>query len=91
MNSLGGWAWFYYVNGFAHALRLFFLPQYEGVTDRINVNGGTTQMTKEAFAAQQLGLAAADKWQAFGAMMAILFVAWLLMLRFYVAINHQKR
>jgi hypothetical protein len=89
VNKLGGWAWFYYVNGFAHALRLFFLPQYEGDKAIIAINGALS--TKEAFAFEQLGLAAADKWQAFGALVAIVFVAWALMVRFHVAINHTRR
>ena len=40
---------FYDANGFAHALRLWFLPQYEGITDTIAVASaaGVTTMTKQ--------------------------------------------
>ena len=86
-----GWKWFYYCSGLAHALRLFLLPQYEGDTLLVPINGGSTFETREAFAEYQLGLAAKDKWQAFGALACIVFVVWALMVIFYVKINHQKR
>ena len=86
-----GWKWFYYCNGFSHALRLFFLPQYEGDNTLVPINGGTSFITKESFAEYQLGLASKDKWQALGALSLIVLVAWVLMVTFYVKINHQKR
>lgn len=80
VNTLGGWSWFYYCNGLAHALRLAFLPQYEGDTSTLAVasSAGFTYITKDAFATAQLGLAPADKWQALGALVAIVFGGWAL-------------
>jgi hypothetical protein len=87
--SLGGWNWFYYVNGFAHALRLAFLPQYEGDQTAIVINGEAN--TKEGFEIQQLGLSPSEKWYSLGCLLLIILVAWGLMTTFYARINHQKR
>jgi FtsH-binding integral membrane protein len=38
-------------------------------------SAGITYITKDAFAVAQLGMAPADKWQAFGALVAIVFVS----------------
>ena len=89
VSGLAGWSWFYYANGFAHALRLAFLPQYEGNADKILINGVSS--TKEAFETAQLGLAPIDKWQALGCLAAIIFGGWVLMVFFYARINHQKK
>ena len=89
VNSLAGWGWFYYVNGFAHSLRLAFLPQYEGDLTAVTINGVAN--TKEGFEIQQLGLSPAEKWYSLGCLLLIVLVAWALMTIFYARINHQKR
>ena len=90
-----GWKWMYFCNGFAHALRIWFLPQYEGEEGAqilsVASASGFSLTTKQAFAEAQLGLAAGDKWWAFGALMLIAVSAWVLMIIFHVKLNHQKR
>jgi hypothetical protein len=89
--DLKGWRWMYDVNGFAHALRLFFLPQYEGDTRLIALRGGQTYITKQDFAEKQLGQASVNKWDDLGWLILILAGAWILMVIFFVRINHQKK
>ena len=89
--DLEGWRWMYDVNGFAHALRLFFLPQYEGDTRLIPLRGGQIFTTKQEFAEKQLGQASINKWDDLGWLLLILAGAWVLMVLFYVRINHQKK
>jgi len=89
--DLKGWRWMYDVNGFAHALRLFFLPQYEGDTRLIALRGGQEYSTKQNFAEKQLGQASVNKWDDLGWLMLILAGAWILMVVFFVRINHQKK
>ena len=89
--DLKGWRWMYDVNGFAHALRLFFLPQYEGDTRLIPERGGKFLVTKQQFAEAQLGQESSRKWEDFGWLMLILAGAWILMVLFYVRINHQRK
>ena len=89
--DLKGWRWMYDVNGFAHALRLFFLPQFEDDTRLIPDPRGKFLMTKEQFVERQLGQAASNKWDDLGWLMLILSGAWILMVLFYVRINHQRK
>ena len=89
--DLKGWRWMYDVNGFAHALRLFFLPQYEGDTRLIALRGGQAYITKQDFAEKQLGQASVNKWDDLGWLILILAGAWILMVVFFVRINHQKK
>jgi hypothetical protein len=81
----------YDVNGFAHALRLFFLPQYEGDATIIPLRGGQAFTTKQNFAEKQLDQASANKWDDLGWLVLILFGAWILMVLFFVRINHQRK
>jgi hypothetical protein len=90
-SDLKGWRWMYDVNGFAYALRLFFLPQYEGDTTVIPLRGGQAFISKQGFAEKQLDQASAKKWDDLGWLVLVLFGAWILMVLFFVRINHQRK
>jgi len=85
------WRFLYDADGFAHALRLFFLPQYDGDKTIIADRNPSLTMTREAFSYFRLGVKPADKWNELGYLIAILSGAIVLMILFTVKINHQKR
>ena len=59
----------YYSDGFAHALRLFTLPQYEDDNGSISIfSGGVpVSMKRQAFVEMRMGTEAEHKWEALGA------------------------
>jgi ABC-type multidrug transport system ATPase subunit len=85
------WRFLYDADGFAHALRLFFLPQYDGDKTIIKDRNPSLTMTREAFSYFRLGVKPDEKWNELGYLLAILSGAIVLMILFTVKINHQKR
>jgi len=86
-----GWRWLYDADGFAHALRVFFLPQYDGDTTMIVDPSPTLTMTRAAFSQLRLGAEPADIGAEIGKLVAIVLGAAVLMVLFTVRINHQRR
>ena len=86
-----GWRWLYDCDGFAHALRLFFLPQYDSDKTIIKDRNPSLTMTRETFSYFRLGVKPEEKWNELGYLIAILSGAIALMILFTVKINHQKR
>jgi hypothetical protein len=86
-----GWRWLYDCDGFAHALRLFFLPQYDSDKTIIKDRNPSFTMTRETFSYLRLGVKPEEKWNELGYLIAILSGAIALMILFTVKINHQKR
>ncbi len=79
-----GWRWMYDADGFAHSLRLFFLPQYKGDTSplydfptRAFFPGG-----KEAYMISVLGTTPDKVWDELGYFLAIGFSAFFLAMVF---------
>jgi ABC-type multidrug transport system permease subunit len=93
-----GWRWLYDADGFAHALRLFFLPQYAGDSSSIAdlSQGGKPfkegeKEGKQAFTESRLGTTADSLWAELGYLAAIVGAAMVLMTLFYARCNHQRR
>jgi ABC-type multidrug transport system ATPase subunit len=86
-----GWRFMYDSDGFAHALRVFFLPQYENDNTMISDPSPTLTMTRSAFSMLRLGVAPSDLGTEIGKLVAIIAGAAVLMIFFTVRINHQKR
>jgi ABC-type multidrug transport system ATPase subunit len=77
-----GWRWLYDANGFAHALRLFFLPQYAGDLTPILLPGDPSQplfITRSDFSLLRMGVGSDQTWAELGYLLAILGGALVLM------------
>jgi hypothetical protein len=88
-----GWRFLYDADGFAHALRLFFLPQYAGDRSALTdlSNGLPYPGGKQAYMEARLDQTADNVWKELGYLAAIVLAAMVLMTLFYAKINHQKR
>jgi ABC-type multidrug transport system ATPase subunit/ABC-type multidrug transport system permease subunit len=86
-----GWRWLYDADGFAHALRLFFLPQFDGDNTRLQDPNPTLNMTRQEFSRQRLDVDPSHRWDDLGILIGILMGAVVLMILFTVKINHQKK
>lgn len=90
-----GWRWLYDADGFAHALRLFFLPQYAGDASPLAdlSNGGAPfPGGKQAYVESSLlGTTADMRWAELGYLAAIVGGAMALLILFYARCNHQRR
>jgi len=88
-----GWRWLYDADGFAHALRLFFLPQYDG--DRTPLFDLNTQAFypggKLAYMESRLGTTPGERWNELGYLLAIIGSATFLTILFGATINWQKK
>jgi ABC-type multidrug transport system ATPase subunit len=94
VNELpAAWRFMYYADGFAHALRLFMLPQYDNDSKPIVVvvNGRPTLISRADFLEQRMGTTPDKAWDALGWLILIVAGAAVLCSIFYVKINHQKR
>ncbi len=81
-------------DGFAHSLRLYFLPQYAGDSSALVdlANGGQLYPGgKQAFMEDRLGQTAARRWDELGYLVAIVLAAMVLMTAFYAKCSHVKR
>jgi hypothetical protein len=86
-----GWRWLYDADGFAHALRLYFLPQYDGDKTLIFNPSTGNSFTREEFSLQRTGVAPSEVPNEIGKLIAIVLAAIVLMVLFTVRINHQRR
>ena len=89
-----GWRWLYDADGFAHALRLFFLPQYAGDASPLQdlSKGGVLYPGgKQAFVESLRGTTADMQWAELGYLAAIVGGAMVLLTLFYARCNHQRR
>jgi len=89
-----GWRWLYDADGFAHALRLFFLPQYAGDASALSdlAQGGALYPGgKQAFVEARMGQTADMRWAELGYLAAIVGAAMVLTALFYARCNHQRR
>ena len=86
-----GWRFLYDADGFAHALRIFFLPQYDGDNTMIYDPSPTLTMTRSAFSQLRLGVVPSDLPDEVGKLVGIVLGAVALMILFTVRINHQRR
>ena len=89
-----GWRWLYDADGFAHALRLFFLPQYAGDASPLkdsSKGGALFPGGKQAFMEERLGQTADMRWAELGYLAAIVGGAMVLLILFYARCNHQRR
>lgn len=84
----------YSADGLSHALRLFFLPQWDGDLSPVAIvgsNGDVTTITHQQFATNQLGVGPDYTWPSLGWLLLIFSGAAGLMILFHVKINHTKR
>ena len=89
-----GWRFLYDADGFAHSLRLYFLPQYAGdASTLLDLSRGGLPYPggKQAFMEARMGQTADKRWDEFGYLSAIVLAAMVLMVVFYSKINHQRR
>ena len=87
----GGWTFLYDADGFAHALRVYFLPQYDSDNTIIQGASPALTMTRSAFSLAQLGVGPSELGNEVGKLVAIVLGAAVLMVIFTVRVNHQRR
>ena len=86
-----GWKWLYDADGFAHALRAYFLPQYDGDLTVIRDPSPRLTMTRAQFSLLRTGVAPSELPNEIGKLVGIVLGAIVLMMIFTVRINHQRR
>lgn len=86
-----GWKWLYDADGFAHALRVYYLPQYDGDNTLIRDPSPALTMTRSAFSLLRTGVAPSELPTEIGTLVGIVLGAVVLMTVFTIKINHQRR
>ena len=86
-----GWKWLYDADGFAHALRVYFLPQYDGDNTVIHDASPALTMARSQFALLRSGVAPSEVPNEIGKLSGIVLGAIVLMMIFTIRINHQRR